>query len=316
MDSSRPPRPRDARSSTSRSRRGRATADTRRTGTGSGPVPVFGLCLGLSWVFWLPAAALDADPATLLARGLLYAGGLGPLLATLLFLRTRHGPGERREFWLRLVDVRRIGAPWLAIALALPAALFAAAAGLDALLTADTFSEALGLRLPDSPVGLLPLALFLLLFGPLPEEVAWRGYALQRLQRDRTALEASLLVGAVWALWHLPLFLIEGTYQHGLGFGGVAFWLFLGVLLPLSVLLTWVVNNTRGSTAAAVLLHFSGNYVGELTTLRPAGAYLHVALTLLAATAVIVVWGATDLRRRGGRATLPGSPETPPAQPA
>ena len=51
-----------------------------------------------------------------------------------------------------------------------------------------------------------PFAIFILLFGPLPEEMAWRGYALDGLQSKWNALEASLILGIAWTIWHLPLF--------------------------------------------------------------------------------------------------------------
>lgn len=69
----------------------------------------------------------------------------------------------------------------------------------------------------------LGLVFFTFWFGPLPEELGWRGFALDRLQRRTTALRASLILGTLWALWHLPLFYMPGTYQAGLGAGTARF---------------------------------------------------------------------------------------------
>ena len=57
----------------------------------------------------------------------------------------------------------------------------------------------------------------LLIIGPLSEEIGWRGYALERLQTRWNALTSSLIVGLVWALWHLPLFMMVGTSQYEFG---------------------------------------------------------------------------------------------------
>jgi membrane protease YdiL (CAAX protease family) len=89
----------------------------------------------------------------------------------------------------------------------------------------------------------------MLFFGPVPEELGWRGCALDRLQERDSALISSLIIGGTWALWHLPLFFIAGTYQHGLGVGTPAFWLFMVTKFPDSILMTWIYNNTRRSTS-------------------------------------------------------------------
>lgn len=98
----------------------------------------------------------------------------------------------------------------------------------------------------------------LLILGPLSEELGWRGYALGRLQTRLNALLSSLIVGIVWALWHLPLFHIIGTAQNLYGMSFITF--AVGVLAT-SVLYTWVYNNTGGSIWSAVFLHWISTYV-------------------------------------------------------
>lgn len=149
-----------------------------------------------------------------------------------------------------------------------------------------------------TPAIIIPWALFILIFGPLPEELGWRGYALEHLQGRWSALVASSIVGALWALWHLPQFFVEGTYQYGLGFGSASFWLFMAVLLPESVLITWVYNNTRRSTLSAVLLHFMTNATGELLGLPDLAEYHRAAWEFGVATGVVLLFGPKTLRQR------------------
>ena len=118
----------------------------------------------------------------------------------------------------------------------------------------DRLLDGAGLQLEDTgssilarPLTVLPLIAFLLFFGPIPEELGWRGYALDRLQARWSAGVASLILGLVWASWHLPLFWIAGTYHQQLGVGSVRFWLYLASFLPQSVLITWVYNHTERS---------------------------------------------------------------------
>jgi uncharacterized protein len=67
---------------------------------------------------------------------------------------------------------------------------------------------------PLSILFLLPVGL---ISGPIPEELGWRGSALDRLQARMRPLAASMALGLSWSLWHLPLFWISGTTQAGLG---------------------------------------------------------------------------------------------------
>lgn len=62
-----------------------------------------------------------------------------------------------------------------------------------------------------SPARLVPVGLLIWLVRALPEEYGWRGYALDRLQEHLGALPASLVLGSIWSLWHLPLHFIPGT---------------------------------------------------------------------------------------------------------
>ena len=109
----------------------------------------------------------------------------------------------------------------------------------------------------------------LLILGPLSEEIGWRGYALERLQTRWNALTSSLIVGLVWALWHLPLFMMVGTSQYELRIP------FIGFLI--------------GFPVAA----FVGGWVMERTTL-PVG-YAAAAGSVLGGIAVLYAFGIVGL---------------------
>jgi hypothetical protein len=104
-------------------------------------------------------------------------------------------------------------------------------------------------------------------------------------------------------MWHLPLFFISGTYQAGLGLGTTGFWLFMVAIIPQSVVITWVYNNTRRSTLSSVLLHFAVNLTGELFALSQRADALLVAGWLALGVGVVVVWGPARLSRQAAPAT-------------
>src|SRR5215218_6540900 len=98
---------------------------------------------------------------------------------------------------------------------------------------------------------------FLFAGGPFFEEIGWRGFALPRLQALYGPLVGSLVLGVLWGLWHLPLFLIPSwDTPHG-SVLDVA--LFVVLALALTVVLTWVFNNTKGSVLVVILAHGSLN---------------------------------------------------------
>jgi len=263
----------------------------------SNPWLFFGLALGLTWLLWIPAALLPLAEPAWPVLALHYLGGVMPMVAAILLLCTRHTSQERRGYWQRIIDFKRIGGKWYAAILLTVPALTALAALGDVVLGGTGAKLEAAARFVDRPLALVPFAIFMLLFGPLPEEVAWRGYALDGLQNRWNALISSLILGLVWTAWHLPLFFIQGSYQHGLGVGTQGFWLYMLDKVPQSILMTWIYNNTRRSTLSAVLFHFVVNFVGELFWLAPRAEVLYIASWWVAAVVVTAVWGPQRLVR-------------------
>jgi membrane protease YdiL (CAAX protease family) len=142
----------------------------------------------------------------------------------------------------------------------------------------------------------------LFLGGPVEEELGWRGFALPRLQQHLNALDASILLGLVWGLWHLPLYFVLGTGQSEMlgaatspafAIGG-----FIGWTIGLSVLFTWLFNQTGGSLLVVILFHTAVNLAAFLPTAVGSGgaaALLNVLLTWLAAILVVVRFGRARL---------------------
>lgn len=267
------------------------------------PWPYFALTLGWSGLFYSLAALVSQRWPTGPAALFHALGGIGPILAAVVLLYRYGNSSERRDFWRRIVDFRRIpGRSYAVIFLLVPLA-----TGLSALLAIALGGWGIRLeaaaRFIDQPLAIIPFALFVLIFGPLPEEPGWRGYALDRLQLRRNALAASLIVGTLWALWHLPLFFVDGSYQHSLGFGTLSFWVYMLDKLPDAVLYTWIYNNTSRSTLAAILFHFMANFVGELFLLSPQANLIQFLLWSAVAVAVVLHWGPATLTHAPPEAT-------------
>ncbi|HSG89210.1 MAG TPA: CPBP family intramembrane glutamic endopeptidase [Pseudomonadales bacterium] len=207
-----------------------------------------------SWSFWFAGALFAAEggaEGVELARWVTTAGTLAPAVLALLAAGRSPLPGERGDLLARLVDVRRLR-PLDVVRMLAPVPLVTAIAVLiSRFVDADA---SVSVAWPERAPTMLAM---LFLLGALPQELAWRAWAQERLQATRGALSAALLIGGVSALWHLPLYLVDGTAEAALGIGTARFWLALLVLLPQAVVLAWLYNANRQSLVACIVLHWS-----------------------------------------------------------
>lgn len=249
------------------------------------------LTLTFTWVFELSAAGFHEQIPAWGVTALHYLGGLMPLAVALILLFIKHDQQYRIGFWQRIVDPGRIPALWYGVIFLYYPLKSLLAAGLDVLLGGQGISLEAVLDLMDDPVLIFPTLVFWLLFGPVPEEPGWRGYALDGLLVRYSGLKASLIVGAVWSIWHLPLFLIPGTWQaEQVGLATPRFWIYTLSLIFDAILYTWVYQNTGRSILAVIILHFSVNAFGELFELTFRSEVVNFGLLILTA-AGLAAWG-------------------------
>ena len=202
-----------------------------------------------------------ANPLYILA---VYAPGFAGV-----FLVLRHyGLKGLGSFFRRLTLWHTSKWWWLFLILAIPAIMYLGAAVKGAAINSFPFSPWYQV------IPALALALFL---GPI-EEFGWRGLALPLLQKRFAPFWAGLILGIIWMIWHIPGFLIGGTVQSGWAFapffvGGVA----------ISLIMTALFNDSRGSLLLPFLLHFQLNNP-IWPDAQPWDNFL------LAAFAIIIVW--------------------------
>jgi membrane protease YdiL (CAAX protease family) len=265
----------------------------------SNPWAFFALALGWSWLFWFVAILLGLSIETPLGGSLALLGLLGPLVAGVTGAYLTQDKEGRRDYWLRVIDPKRIKPRWYVALFLFVPVLIALSAWFDKLVGGNGAAwEEPALRFFAAPWTIIPFALSTFLIGPM-EEFGWRGYVLDRLQDRWNALVSSLILGIVWSLWHLPLFYFKDTYQFNLEVGSQAFWLFMFGIVPLTVVFSWIFNHTRRSTLGAMLFHFMVNFVGQLVALTPRAEFYSIVLWTIAAIMVTAIWGARTLTRTG-----------------
>jgi membrane protease YdiL (CAAX protease family) len=175
-------------------------------------------------------------------------GGFGPLLMALGLSAYEGGRASVKELLGRFLRWR-VHPLWYAVALLFPLVAVLITSGLIMVTGAP--------RPPFPALGqwlVLPIKFLfvILLGGGLWEEIGWRGYALPQLQRRYGALVGSLILGVIWASWHIPQWFIPGEASG-------SFPAFVVGVVTLSVLLAWLYNNSGGSLLIVVLAHTANN---------------------------------------------------------
>jgi membrane protease YdiL (CAAX protease family) len=224
----------------------------------------FGATFVWTWGCYLPIVLGGHDPYAWPWLGLFIAGGLGPSLVGVLLVLFTFTPAQRRDFWRRCFSPRLIGLRWwLVIVLVFPC-LWALAVGYDLALGGAPPGQEQLAALGAAPA-LWPLVAFIsFMSGPWSEEFGWRGYALDPLIRRFGTVTGSVVLGAVWGLWHLPLYGMPATWHGQMGFRLAGFWTFLIFSIGLALLMAWVYTHTQRSILAALLLHFASNFTAQL----------------------------------------------------
>jgi hypothetical protein len=225
-----------------------------------------------------------------LGIGLYIIGGFVPSLLAVFLTWKKEGLSGLRLLGRRIVQFK-LGWRWYGYILLIVIVGTAGQLMINNLLTnhfdGNLFLAQLGSFLP------------LLILGPLSEEIGWRGYALGRLQTRWNALTSSLIVGLVWALWHLPLFMMVGTPQHELG---IPFFGFLAGFMASSILYTWLYNNTQQSLWSAILLHWLYTYAAQVVstgvTRSPLYNWLEYLPYGVMAAIVVVIWKPQTLSKQ------------------
>lgn len=210
-------------------------------------------------------------------------GLFGPAAAAIIVTAMTDGKDGVKELLSHLVQWR-VGLRWYAVALGLPALL-----AVIALVLHQAFRTSASVQL--GALSVFDLVVFVLVAG---EELGWRGYALPALLKRASPLRASIVLGVLWGVWHLPTFWIPGTPQYGRPFAA-----FLLMTTAYSVLLSWAWLHTRGSVLIATVFHGSinlsqGFFLGGVE--RATQYWLLAAVYSLAALILVVRLGPTMRR--------------------
>ena len=241
----------------------------------------FLLTFAIAWAAWFAGAALAGPGNTGFfgARGPLFLFGVFAPALVALGLTRRHEGRNGVARLLARIGRWQVDARWYVFAVMYFAVLKLAAAMIHRLVTGAWP------RFGDVSLAAMLGAILISTWVQAGEEVGWRGYALPRLARQLGLGGASVVLGGIWALWHLPLFFLPGT-----GSTGQSFPIYALQVTALSVVMAWLYWRTGGSLLLVMLLHASVNNTTALVPAAVAGA-----TTPLTLSGSIVAWATVGL---------------------
>jgi membrane protease YdiL (CAAX protease family) len=224
--------------------------------------------------------ALIGDPRLVV----LTLAAWGPIIAAFLVTALTEGkPGVRalwRRFWNRNMSIK-----WLLVTLLILPALQLITNLVIRLIDGQAYPVFFSYNPPWS---IIPMFIMAFVFNGVFEEFGWRGYVLPRFQVKWNALASSLILGVIWAAWHAGQWFTPGSHLYDRNF-----WLWgLGTIL-LSIMMTWIFNNTRGSVLAASLFHGvinTGTFWFQLD-------WRYYVIELIAVILIVIIFGAKNLVR-------------------
>jgi CAAX protease family protein len=257
-------------------------------------VSYFLIAFTFSWLMFLPGllayyGVLVVSPSVIRLSAI--AGLFGPILSGFIMTAVTEGrPGV--SCLLRRVVRWRVGLQWYLFALI----------GLPAVMVLATITQPGALEsfeVSGQPFDVAYLQVFIsmaVIGGPLFEEPGWTGFAQPRLQKMYGPLLGGLFLGGLWALWHLPGFLIPSEDVSDIPPRGTVldFAVFALALAGLRLIIIWVVNNARDSVLMAILVHASWNtfYATSLIRLFPTpavlGSYWNLKISACALALVLI----------------------------
>jgi len=228
------------------------------------PWKFFLLTFAYSWIIWIPSVMdgigikLPFDIAGY-SIVVVIIGAFAPLLAAITLVTREAGWKGTRTFLGKVFDFH-FKPVYLLVALALPLLIHAISHYLALAIGLDVAQSLFPAESPVAPIVLaIPYFILMLIIGGGQEEFGWRGYAQEPLQEKMGVIPASLVIGVIWGLWHLPLWFMAGDLHSAYSF--IAFVL---MTTSISLMYAWLYNSGGKKLILVMIFHAMNNTAAPL----------------------------------------------------
>ncbi|MBR1584967.1 MAG: CPBP family intramembrane metalloprotease [Clostridia bacterium] len=247
------------------------------------PVKFFALAYLFTWIFWVPAIFASENVGVMLMA----VGLIAPAVVSTLFVLLSKSDALKRDLKNKLIGFYKV--KWANVFLAVLAfAGIVVCAILLSLLfgqSLDQFSWTEDFSFTGVGVG---SALLTILLASIIEEVGWKGYCEDSIGEYMNWFWESMIFGALWSLWHLPLIFIPGTYQAGLMVNPLYVVNFFVSGIPLGFIITWVYLVSDRSILACMIFHLFVNFMQEKIAMTPETKCVETIVVTVAAAIIVI----------------------------
>ena len=248
------------------------------------PVLFFVLAYLFTWIFWIPAIFVTEN----LGAVLMLIGLIAPAVVSTVFILSSGSDALKRDLRNKLIGFYKV--KWLNVFLAV--FVFAVIVACSILLSLafgqsiDQFAFTEDFSFTGVGIG---SALITIALASVIEEVGWKGYCEDSIGNYMNWFWESLIFGALWSLWHLPLIFIKGTYQAGLMVNPLYVVNFFISGIPLGFIITWVYLVSDRSILACMVFHLFVNFMQEKIAMTPETKCVETIVVTIATVIIVLV---------------------------
>ncbi len=249
------------------------------------PIRFYITVFAATWGFWLFAILFDKGITNTIG---LVLGLISPATIAVITVFTSKSAVLKKDFKRKILNFYKLKPQYILCAILIFAAIVACSI-LGSLLfggSLDQFSFTEGFSF--SGPGLFSAFLTIILASVL-EEVGWRGYGEDSIAQYCSWFKESIIFGFVWALWHLPLFWIQGTYHYEIREMNVLYMInFFVSVVPMGFITTWVYVKNGRSMLSSILFHLFVNFMQEKIAMTQTTKCVQTLMVTVAATIIVL----------------------------
>lgn len=243
------------------------------------------IVFALTWGFWIIALMFKNN--TPLMFGFMLLGLVAPATTAMVTVLTSGNKMLKDDLKRKLVGFYRIKPKYIVLSVLL----FGVAVSISILISTlfggsleqFSFTEDFSFSIGGTS------ALLTIFLASVIEELGWRGYGEDAVGQYHSWFKESFIFAGIWACWHIPLFLIPGTYHYGLKeLGWVYILNFMVSTFPIDFIQTWLYVKNRRSMLATIIFHLFINIMQEKIAMTPQTKCIETVVFMVIAAILVL----------------------------